>query len=801
MHFFVKSVTSIAFLMVTLVRAATFHIISASGEPISYCKLCIIPQDSCYFSDSSGIIAFHFSDSSDYSINLSASAYCDTLISLSKTVLTENSITIVLKEKEPGYQLPKMVVSASPINNKSLPALSSTKFTSYDIMTSAGAANDISRYIGTLPSTVSGIGKGYDNTLYVRGGRPSEVIFLVDGIEMENINHFSTADGSGGPIGFINTDFVDSVRFFAENIPVSYPPRISSVVDITMKNGPNDRFQLAPGVENTGGMYSMQGPFWGSSRSYVLAGRYVDFTPIRSVIAGKGIPKLGDVYGKFGMLKNDNLELSTTGIFSFNWYRYAYPITVMSDAIQPQMFSNVDNQIQRIFQGGAGISLRYSSERSAHEIHVSASFRDGSDSDSLASFTNQFFAQKYANNPITKEIDNRIRYTLSTKSTSSVSEKSSVSYGIHAQTVSYDFASSNESQNSGTCIECLENKPVTVQWTQKPLENSLRLDDQEYGAFASFDLSNERFKGSLGLRADYFKMLDNLAFSPRFSAAYDVYYIGTITGGFGLYRQLPSDMPSLTYQYLAQYYALTNDSLKAIETRLLHQMQPLRCWETSIGYDKTFLKSFDAKCGLYYKWYDREYPYSTPYAQDLFYVDSTGKIVLPSQNSNRKAYGVELSLQHNHSRRFFYSLSGSVFDFKDKFSDGSWHDDWVNVGYTFSASGGFQFLDNHQFSLSVQGTGGRPYSPEIIVTDCIGRKSAQYSPNEGFNSQRLDKIITTNVRYCFTTHYRNWRVESFIEILNLFNNLPTLDYEFDGAALQPVKPFGITPIIGCKVEL
>ena len=129
-RFFVKSVASIAFLTVTLVRAATFHIISASGEPVSYCKLCILPQDSCYFSDSSGIIAFHFSDSSDYSINLSASAYYDTLIALSKTVLTENSITIALKQREPDCQLPKMVVTASPINNKSLPALSSTKFTS-----------------------------------------------------------------------------------------------------------------------------------------------------------------------------------------------------------------------------------------------------------------------------------------------------------------------------------------------------------------------------------------------------------------------------------------------------------------------------------------------------------------------------------------------------------------------------------------------------------------------------------------------------------------------------------------------
>ena len=72
----------------------------------------------------------------------------------------------------------------------------------------------------------------------------------------------------------------------------------------------------------------------------------------------------------------------------------------------------------------------------------------------------------------------------------------------------------------------------------------------------------------MGLRADYFKMLDNLAFSPRISAAYDIRHGGTITGGFGTYHQFPSDMPSLTYQYLANS-GLTSDSVEAVETRLL----------------------------------------------------------------------------------------------------------------------------------------------------------------------------------------------------------------------------------------
>ena len=195
----------------------------------------------------------------------------DTSLFASNSSLGEQPVEVVLKEKSSVYELPNMVVSTSVNGDKNIAALSSTKFTSFDIKTAAGTADDISRYIGTLPSVVSGIGEGYDNTFYVRGGRPSETVFLVDGIEMENINHFSTADGSGGPIGFINADFIDSVRFFAENIPASYPARISSVVDISMKQGPtiSNRRPVSAYRRH----YSIQGPLPGNGNSFILSGR------------------------------------------------------------------------------------------------------------------------------------------------------------------------------------------------------------------------------------------------------------------------------------------------------------------------------------------------------------------------------------------------------------------------------------------------------------------------------------------------------------------------------------------------
>ena len=65
---------------------------------------------------------------------------------------------------------------------------------------------DISKVLQTLPGVSST--PAYRNDVIVRGGGSSENTFYLDGIEIPNINHFSTQGSSGGPVGIINVDFI-----------------------------------------------------------------------------------------------------------------------------------------------------------------------------------------------------------------------------------------------------------------------------------------------------------------------------------------------------------------------------------------------------------------------------------------------------------------------------------------------------------------------------------------------------------------------------------------------------------------
>ena len=72
--------------------------------------------------------------------------------------------------------------------------------------------------------------------------------FYVDNIEIPNINHFPTQGASGGPIGLINVDFIESVDFRAGGSSATYGDRLSSVMDIRFRDGNRSEFdgQLDP---------------------------------------------------------------------------------------------------------------------------------------------------------------------------------------------------------------------------------------------------------------------------------------------------------------------------------------------------------------------------------------------------------------------------------------------------------------------------------------------------------------------------------------------------------------------------
>lgn len=268
-----------------------------------------------------------------------------------------------------------------------------------------------------------------------------------------------------------------------------------------------------------------------------------------------------------------------------------------------------------------------------------------------------------------------------------------------------------------------------------------------------------------------------------------------------MYHQFPVDLPSTLFDCLASFSGVTDASLRKTEVLLLGRLRPERCRQASLGYDEYFYSCLETRLEAYYKWYDREFNYYGPNVQDILKYDAGGNLEFAEQNGKRKSMGIEATIARTRSGGPFFSFSGSLFEVKNLYQDGVWYNDWSDVQCTFSFAAGFRPWCGHTISLSIQGSGGRPYCPQKITLDCINRRIAHFDSSAEFFARRLDPLVSASVRYAFTRQIHGISVETSIEILNAFNYLPTLEYRFNGERFVEIKPFSITPILGCRILL
>lgn len=81
-----------------------------------------------------------------------------------------------------------------------------------EILTNASALQDISRYVQTLPGVVVGT-NDFRNDIIVRGGSPLENLFVVDNIEIPNINTFANFASAGGIVSILDANLIQDVTF------------------------------------------------------------------------------------------------------------------------------------------------------------------------------------------------------------------------------------------------------------------------------------------------------------------------------------------------------------------------------------------------------------------------------------------------------------------------------------------------------------------------------------------------------------------------------------------------------------
>ncbi len=141
-----------------------------------------------------------------------------------------------------------------------------------EILKSAAALQDVSRYIQNLPGVVIG-SNDFRNDIIVRGGSPLENLFVVDNVEIPNINAFATFASAGGTVSLIDAEMIQDVTFLTGGYPAPYINRTSSVLQITQREGSRQDFGGWATVGFAGAGAILEGPIDGGKGSWIVSAR------------------------------------------------------------------------------------------------------------------------------------------------------------------------------------------------------------------------------------------------------------------------------------------------------------------------------------------------------------------------------------------------------------------------------------------------------------------------------------------------------------------------------------------------
>ncbi len=182
-----------------------------------------------------------------------------------------NKDTVINIKLEPSTKIGTVVVSGKR-NNVESPQMSTIDVPLKTIknMPVLLGEVDIMKTIQLLP----GVQSGTEGTsgIYVRGGGPDQNLILLDGVPVYNVNHLF------GFFSVFNADAVSNVTLIKGGFPARYGGRLSSVIDIRMKEGNMQKFSGNVSIGLISSKFMLEGPIVKGKTSFAVSARrtYLD---------------------------------------------------------------------------------------------------------------------------------------------------------------------------------------------------------------------------------------------------------------------------------------------------------------------------------------------------------------------------------------------------------------------------------------------------------------------------------------------------------------------------------------------
>lgn len=318
------SLALLSFLFIQYVNAQTGTLSglvrdALTGLPLSGATLRFNEGDKMATTDSNG--RYYFSGLLPKTYNLTASFVGYTsLTSFNIVIRSEGNIDVNFDLNPETKTLSEVVVRPNPFRKPLNTPLSVQKLSQEEIAAYPGGNNDIAKVVQSFPGVSGSVG-GFRNDVIIRGGAPNENVYYLDGIEIPNINHFSTQGSAGGPVGLLNVSFIEGVTLSTSAFGAQYDNALSGILQFDQRNGNASRFNTNFRLSSSEAAITAEGPIFKkdkevSKTSFLVSARRSYLQLLFKALDLPFLPDYWDYQYKIRHQINARNEIIFTGVGS-----------------------------------------------------------------------------------------------------------------------------------------------------------------------------------------------------------------------------------------------------------------------------------------------------------------------------------------------------------------------------------------------------------------------------------------------------------------------------------------------------
>jgi outer membrane receptor protein involved in Fe transport len=717
--------------------------------------------------------------------------------------MADKDLTLHLKLLSTDILLQEVTVYSSQAEKAPQTEVSSLSLQSQRIIETTNVIPDVFRSIQTLPGITS------DNEMSakfnVRGGTSDENLVLVNGAQVYEPFHVKEAPNAS--IGIFNADLIQKVTLVTGGFSAKYGDRMSSVMDISYREGNREQLRGAATLSLTDLNGFLEGPLTPNG-SFIFGARksYLEYAMSLLQVDQSVHPSFYDVQGvlTYSLSKSDKLQFEfihagdsfmvdpstdVSGPYNYNAY-YNGSVAGFREAssyFEDQHAHYISNLFDLQSTSFLSTSALLKNEISYYEqIEEEYGYNTSNYSKDIHS-TQTYFYRSLQEYLYTNSLDIR---TIEAKSSVELQLTPfyELNLGVSYQTILYnqrlvDRRTLDEQSNMTQFPDTTSTHRVDS--AVDAANESLEARSYKVAFYTENVMQlSDKFILNIGGRIDYFDVNKDLNVSPRFNAAYHIFDQTTIRAAWGLFYQSP------IYRQLAYSFASDTNTKAQEATHYLIGVEHV------IPFDPSLSRSLTIKLESYFKRYDNLISSTRT---------SSGRISYSRQNdATGSARGVDLYLAL--SLKNFYSwLSYGLLDAREDLRNDAMgeYPRFTDQRHTVSFVGDWTLGSRWSANLRVQYGSGYAYTPSVLQYNSQKRQW-EWVPGET-NSATLPPYRRVDIRLSKEFQIADLSASAFLDVSNILNysNVQSYRYRFDkngNPYVQEITLWPILPTLGLTVK-